>query len=92
MREFPHRRIIRSSLPNNDIYFRHVALDQPPSSSLRISYTTGLGVLRFLGRDLLGNDRGLWVVSGGIDRINANQLPRRIYPAGELETHALANC
>jgi hypothetical protein len=63
-----------------------------PSSSLPISYTTGLGVLRFLGRDLLGNDRGLWVVSGGIDRINANQLPRRIYPAGELETHALANC
>ena len=49
-------------------------MDQPPSSVLRLSYTTGLVGHGVLGRDLVGNNTGPRVVSGRINRIIADHL------------------
>jgi hypothetical protein len=91
-----------SSVPDNDFYFRYVALDRPPRSPLPFAYTLGVVVHWNLGSSFSGSDRRLRVVAGRIDRstdhltgqfnaagIKNQKPPRPAVVAKQLRTNRL---
>ena len=69
-------------MPDNDFYFRYVALDRPPRSPLPFAYAIGVVVHWNLGSSFSGNDRRLPVVAGRIDWSITDHLTGQFNAAG----------
>jgi hypothetical protein len=53
-------------VPDNDFYFRYVALDRPPRSPLPFAYTIGVVIHWNLGSSFSGNDRDFGLLPAGL--------------------------